>query len=94
MSYETSHARDTSYSNLPDQPGATNVRDEMAPDEYFSSFRVERPQPMSVVNYDADKDILSYSSPSYGISIDIRNYSIERGDVARAVKRIRESSSN
>ncbi len=94
MSYETSHARDTVSSNLPDQPGATNVRDEMAPDEYFSSFRVERPQPMSVVNYDADKDILSYSSPSYGISIDIRNYSIERGDVARAVKRIRESSSN
>ncbi len=69
MSYETSHARDTSYSNLPDQPGATNVKDEIAPDKYFSSFRVERPQPMFVVNYDADEDTLSYASPSYYISI-------------------------
>ncbi len=94
LSYETSHARDISYSNLPDQSGVTNVRDEIASDKYFSSFRVERPQPMSVVNYDTDEDTLSYASPSYHISINIRNNSFERGDVARAVKRIRESSSN
>ncbi len=92
MSCETSHARDTSYLNLPDQPGATNVRDEI--DEYLGSFRVGRQQPMFVVNYDAQEDTLSYASPSYHISIHIRNNSIERPDVARAVKTIRESSSN
>ncbi len=94
MSYETSHARDTSYSNLPDQPGATNVKDEIAPDEYLGSFRVGRQQPMFVVNYNADEDTLSYACPSYHISINILNNAIERADVTRAVKRIRESSSN